>query len=335
MARIVTLYPNWENIGGAQNIAYKLALHLNEIRGARPLILCDSPDKVIDFYRNGSCDFQAFSLRAIVSLNSDDIILSHHRKLTSFVLTVCRILHKRNRIIHCAHNVFNDKRFFTCLPSEIIAVSSGVKENLVDYFRCKPEQVTVIFNGIKDAAQGFTPPRKPDGTIRILMAGRLCAVKRQLQLVMSLKDVLTPSTHIYFAGDGKDLPALQAATVGLPQFHVLGNINMNENLPNYDYVLLFSEKEGLGLTLIEGCMFSKPLISNDLTSVCDVNHDGVNGFTYHSWEELATGLAQLPAPGSDRYLEMAIAARNIYEAYFTEDKMLSAYNEYINYFHTT
>lgn len=49
-----------------------------------------------------------------------------------------------------AHNTFNDFRWFCWFPENIIAVSNGVKENLVNYFRLPENRITVIFNGIKD-----------------------------------------------------------------------------------------------------------------------------------------------------------------------------------------
>lgn len=329
MSRIISLYPNWANVGGAQNIVTRLAVTLNERRNERPIVLCDAPQRVVVPYADAGIQFLPLSMKTVRALKTDDVILSHHRKATSSIILLNRLLRKRLRIIHVAHNIFTDKRRLTLFPSEIIAVSNGVKENLVNYFHQPEEKITVIFNGIKDTAGDYTSPRQADGTVKILLAGRVCPVKRQVECVQQLSGKLPAHVHIYFAGNGKDFSMLKQICSASRQFHALGNIDMARHLPEYDYVLLFSEKEGLGLTLVEGCMASRPLLTNNLTSVCDVNHDGINGFVFRTWDELADGLHGLPRPDSPRYEELSRAARSVYEDNFTEEKMIDAYDHYI------
>lgn len=329
--RIVTVYPNWANVGGAQNVAFRLAVSLNSNEGTEPLVLCEAPERVIDYYLRDGVKYQRVGLSAFLRLEQEDVVLSHDRKWTTLFVFWNAVFRRKLRIIHIAHSVFHNKRLWTCFPPEIVAVSTGVKENLVNYFRCNPNRIKVIHNGLLDAAGGFTAHRDlmKEHQIRILFAGRVCPVKQQLKFVEHLSTHLPEHIQVYFAGDGEDLPTLRQRTQNLSQFHVLGRVNLYEVLPQYDYVCLFSEKEGLPLTLIEGCMFSKPLITNGLASVCDVNHDGVNGFVFPTWSDLVKGLSFISQADSEAYQRLSRASRQIYEVHFTEERMLADYERLI------
>ena len=92
---------------------------------------------------------------------------------------------------------------------------------------------------------------------------------------------------------------------------------------------LFSKNEGLGMSLIEGCMFYKPLITNNIKAVLEVNKPGFNGFVAHNFNELSDVLNNLPDRDSDEYKKLAGNARKIYEKYFTSDIMLKKYRAII------
>ena len=105
---------------------------------------------------------------------------------------------------------------------------------------------------------------------------------------------------------------------------------MKDCLSHYDYVLLFSEKEGLRSSLIEGRMFCKPLITNDIHAVLDVNEDKKTGFVYPTFEKLLEGLNQLLLSGSEEYKSLSANTRKKYVQNFTEERMIAAYKELLS-----
>lgn len=326
---IISIYPNFSNRGGAQDVALLLASKLNN---SFPVVLTEtSENDIVSSYKD-KAKYHLFSFKKIKSLATrDSIFLSHHRKSTTLLLLFRIFLFfegKKLNIVHVAHNTFTNLRLLSFFPKHIIAVSNGVKMNLISYFGVSSDKVTVIFNGIVDK-DIKKQKREYDGKIKILLAGRVCPVKQQVELVRRLKGKLLSQIHFYFAGVGEDLEQLKIEIGDSSQFHSLGHISMEEHLDHYDYVFLYSQKEGLPLSLIEGCMFGKPLITNDLPAVLDVNKDGVNGFVYSDFESLIEGLNKLPFPDSKEYLEMSQRSRLIYEENFTEDKMIYQYRTYL------
>ena len=83
--------------------------------------------------------------------------------------------------------------------------------------------------------------------------------------------------------------------------------------------------EGLPLSLIEGLRFGKPLITNKLSAVLDVNKPGETGFAYDDFSSLIDGLNHLPHIDWAIYKQMASNARKRFEECFTEEKMINRY----------
>ena len=206
-----------------------------------------------------------------------------------------------------------------------------MKQNLIDYFQIKNDRITVIFNGIEDIFHN-THYTQNTNEIKILLAGRICPVKQQIELVKQTKGKLLPHIKFYFAGTGEQIALLKQEIGNSEQYFVLGQIDIGEEMPKYDYVCLFSQNEGLGLTLIEGCMFGKPLISNDLASVQDVNINGYNGFVASTWDKLVTCLNSLPLPNSEKYQSLSKHSRALYEKRFRPFTMINEYRTIIKSF---
>jgi glycosyltransferase involved in cell wall biosynthesis len=329
--KIISIYPSYNSKGGAEDISIVLAKKLND---DIPVILTKTPSGLIHKdYRNERVKFECFNIANIIKYrNNRAIFLSHHRKLTTVLILFNLFLKQKIRLVHVAHNTFYNLRHFTLFPKNIIAVSNGVKENLIDYFKVSHERITVIFNGIEDAAGKsiFKEPYKAEQKIRILLIGRLCKEKQQVELVRATKGLLNENIEFYFAGDGPTLQDLKKETGTYNQYKILGHINIKNELHKYDYVCLFSKIEGLGNALIEGCMFGKPLITNDLQSVMDVNINGFNGFVVTDWNELILCINNLQFAGTEKYRKMSLNARKQYETHFTLEKMIMRYKEHFN-----
>ena len=324
--RVVSVYPNFANRGGAQNVTMQLATKLNT---DHPIVLTATPYAQIPAPYAKAAQFEKFSIRTVWRLaNKHTIFISHHRKTTTQLLLLRLFLLRRMRVIHVAHSIFSNLRWCCLFPKEIVAVSQSVKDNLMDYFRIPEKNIRLIYNGIPDCPE-LTPPLQPDSPIRILHAGKICPLKRQVLLAETLHGKFPPHVQLHFAGSGPDEAMLAKAIATDQQMRFLGQVNIEDILEHYDYVLLFSEKEGLPLTLIEACRQGMPMITNDIPAVCEINEDGRTGFVFPTVASLAEGLANLPRRNSPAYTAMAKAAREKYERLFREEDMIAQYQEII------
>ncbi len=328
--KIISLYPNFANQGGAQDVLMQIAVYLNS-NSELPIVLTDTPLKKIDSHYKDKADFRKFNpFQIIKSADANTVIISHDRRYTTILCLLSRFFyHKKFNIIHIAHNLFFDKRFLSFYPKHIIAVSNAVKNNLVNYYNIPEKNVQVIYNGIKDSWNGHVK-NFSDDMIKIILPGRINSVKQQVDIVKKLKGKLNNNIEITFAGVGNEQNQLIDAIEDDNHFKYIGHVNLKDTIPIYDYVMLFSKKEGLPLSLIEGCMFSKPLITNRLEPVLEVNQEDVNGFVFDTFEELVRGLNTLSNPSSEKYQKLSNASRSIYEEKFTDNIMLENYQKYIN-----
>ena len=84
--RVISVYPNFANKGGAQNVVLQLAEKLNEAAEDR-IVLTSTPVEQIepDYRLRGT--FLKLGWRSVRNLASEEtVFLSHHRKCTSLLL---------------------------------------------------------------------------------------------------------------------------------------------------------------------------------------------------------------------------------------------------------
>lgn len=323
--RIISVYPYFANRGGAQSVCLQLASKLNDDDLGVILTNSNLSDIPQDYLNNESIKFEPFSVSNVRKyMAHDTIFLSHHRKTTTILMLMKLLWGRKMNVVHVAHNTFSNLRHFSLFPKHIVSVSEGVKDNLIKYFRVPRERIYTIHNGLPDS--GKLNEGKGE-EIAILFAGRLTSVKQQVEFVRRTKGKLNQRIRIDFAGSGEDEPQLIEAIEDDVHYRYIGQINIHKHLPHYDYVCLFSQKEGLPLSLIEGGMYGKPLITNDILPVLDVNTDGYNGFVFSTWQALIDGLNRLPKRYADGYKRLSRNARLRYEERFTEEVMLEAYRK--------
>ena len=329
--RIITVYANFANAGGAQDVALQLAHALNE--DEMPVVLTNTPAGLIDERYRGMAKYEPCTVENILRYASRGaLFLSHHRKNTTLLMLVKRLVFwKHLQVIHVAHNTFFSLRRVTLLPKVSVAVSQAVKKNMIDYFGVHPDRVCVILNGMKDMSdyQNYVFRGGQNEDINILLPGRICPVKQQLDLARSLKGRLAGNIRISFAGNGPQAEELRKVIADDPCLEYIGFVDISKVMPRYDYVMLYSKKEGLGLALVQGCMYGKPLITNCIDAVLEVNQDGYNGYAYPSMEELADKLNHLPHRDSDEYKLLAKNSRQKYLDCFTEQHMIEQYKHVI------
>ncbi|MDE6498435.1 MAG: glycosyltransferase family 4 protein [Muribaculaceae bacterium] len=321
--KVISVYNNFANTGGAQDMALRLAGSFSP--DDVPVVLTRTPAERIARSYHDTADFRPLSLKyakEIMRKWPDAVFMSHDRKSTTRLMLYKTLVLRKLKVVHVAHNVFDNLRRFTLFPEHVVAISKAVEANLKDYFRLPAERITLIPNGLSD--KRVKEPRRGPG-IRILLMGRICSVKRQLEIADALDGHLPEGTELYFAGRGPQERELEERLRSKHDMHFSGQIDPSKQIADYDYILLFSQKEGLPLSLIEACMYGRPMITNTLPSVLEINQPGVTGFACRDLDELKSTIRHLPVPGSEDYKAIARNARLRYEQCFTESRMLEAY----------
>ncbi|QUB43549.1 glycosyltransferase family 4 protein [Porphyromonas sp. oral taxon 275] len=323
--KVISILCNFHVRGGAQNVCIQLALKLNE---GEAIILTDTPvDQIHPHYRSFErLTFIPLSWGALrrYSQIEDVVFLSHHRKYTSFLLPFLYLLRRKGRLIHVAHSTFSSLKSLSFFPKHIIAVSNTVKDNLINYFGVAERRVRVIYNGLPDLT--LLPHKKETSTtIKILFPARIDPGKQQLRLVKELATILPSHIVLHFAGVGPDYDALKEAIAPYHNIKALGFVNVQELLPDYDYVMLFSLNEGLGLSLIEGLRAARPILTGSIPVFREINEDQITGFIYKDFEDLKARIGELPPPESDQYQVLSRNARERYLQLFREEDMIAAY----------
>lgn len=323
--KLITVYNNFANTGGAQDVALTLAEGF--AGNATPVVLTRTSTANITREYAGRADFLPLSFGGVKNLfrrYPDAVFLSHDRKSTTRLMAYRLLLGESLKIVHVAHNVFDSLRWCTWLPKHVVAISSGVRENLVSYFRIPESRISFIPNGIADL--GARPPRQTDG-IRILLLGRICKVKRQVDIARRLAGKLPAGTSLCFAGRGELERELADSIATERNMQYLGQIDVAKEIHNFDYVMLCSEREGLPLCLIEACMYGKPMVTNALPSVTDINIDGITGYVCRDDSMLADVVSHLPSPASNEYKKMSDNARRHFDRHFQYSSMIESYRD--------
>ena len=101
--KIITVYSNFKNQGGAQNMALLLAQSLNK---DVPVVLTCTPLEEIDCcYKSMGFIFEPFNMMTVWKYRSA-LFLSHSRNTTTFLCFINSLLFHSIRIIHVAHSIF-------------------------------------------------------------------------------------------------------------------------------------------------------------------------------------------------------------------------------------
>lgn len=333
--KIISVYSHFKDVGGAQKVC--LDVHnglLESNENSQGFVSSFDPYNLIDLKYTKQVkkeDYIKFNAYKLIKKYDDFIFISHHRKTTTFLCLAAKLFKKKIKIIHVAHNEFSTLKHLTFLPENIIAVSKKVKENHINYFNIKNNAITVIFNGFKPKKRILNRNKSFDKkNIIIGFPGRIDPVKQQVDIVNFLKNKLRPSIHIVFAGDGVMLSQLQSTIHQDSQFKTLGFVeDMAEFYKNLDFVLLFSKKEGLPLSLIEGQAYGVPIICNDVGGNLEILEDKYNGFLVNTLKELAETLNNIVKLKDVAYNEMSKNSMDVFNKKFSFNKMIKSYDTYI------
>jgi glycosyltransferase involved in cell wall biosynthesis len=238
----------------------------------------------------------------IIRKERPDVVHTHKSKagtlgrLAAWLCGVPVIVHTFHG--HVLHGYFSEakskvfrliERAMAVLSDRIIAVSPGVKADLLSYGVAASEKIDVIYLGLD--LKRFQVSKRGLGGLRadlglaagaplIGLVARLVPIKRVPMFLEAAKLILAarPGAIFVVAGDGElraELEALASALGIASQVRFLGfRTDLERIYPDLDVLCLTSDNEGSPVSLIEGLASGCAAVSTDVGGVRDVLEDG-------------------------------------------------------------
>ena len=256
----------------------------------------------------------------------NSIVILHERKFLAFFWLLNHVFFQNIKLVYIHHNVFSNHRWMSIMPETVVAISDEGVRNLHEFFGVPMIHIHKIYNCVKDI---HPKPHKiyNGGVVKILYPARINGQKRQLEVVEHLKGKLNEHVKILFAGIGPDFEKLKELIKGDSHFECLGyRSDIYDLLQECDYMMLFSEHEGLPISLIEAEMMGTPVICSDVGGNSEVVKNTINGFVIDKadWRGLSECLNTL-SNTSSKYAKFVSEGRKLYERHFTFSKFKEKY----------
>lgn len=243
--------------------------------------------------------------------------------------------------VSTCHGFFKKRLFrkvFPCWGDKVIAISESVKEHLMKDFQVKEEDIRIVHNGIdvnrfKMQSREYRMQRKKDlglgdGPIVGIVA-RLSEEKGHAYLIKAIHEVIAklPGVQLLIVGEGrmrgKLVSLVKALGLEKSVFFIPSVMDTQEVLSAIDLFVLPSEKEGLGLALMEAMASGICVIGSDVGGIKSLIQDGYNGLLVKPADsrELSRAIWEL-LQNDDKANYLGTNARTFISQNFSANKMI-------------
>jgi glycosyltransferase involved in cell wall biosynthesis len=192
-------------------------------------------------------------------------------------------------IVSTEHNVLQNnnkllnffKKIFSSFFVKIIAVSSTVKNDLINNLKLKENKVSLIYNGVDVSKFKIEDNIKNSDKIVFGSVGRLVPQKNYSLLIRALAQVKNRDYKCLIAGDGylKDDLKKEIKSLGLEDNIEL--VGLKHNIANFlnqlDFFVLPSKWEGLGIVLLEAGLLKLPVLASKTDGIVDIVFENETG----------------------------------------------------------
>lgn len=336
--KLIHVFPLFRRFGGAQKVIMSLYNSFSYEYDSY-ISSFQSYEEIHEIFKEKvkKENYITFSLAGLNEFKGG-IVVSHDRKMTLLLMLLKPF--SSFQLIHIAHGVYYNKKLFSLFPKNIIAVSYAVKRNLTEIFNVNSKNISVIHNGLIDCGSDQVNINYPiNGKIKILFLGQIENNKQQLNLVKSLMGDINKNVQIDFAGEGEDSHLLKTF---IEEYNLFANFNyigfqteVDKLILDYQYVMLFSKKEGLGISLIEACMMGTPVLAKTIggSEACgEICIDEYNGFNINTIGDVKRVINSLSSINENKYRELCYNSRKLFNEKFNKKLMMGRYSAYFNAF---
>ena len=347
-------------IGGAEQVIYNLIEHTDKSKYDVSILCLDQPIgpfgkqlKEKGYQINALKREPGFDLSLITQIRRyimhHNVDVLHCHQYTPYVYGVLGSVFTRTKVIFTEHGRFYpDRRKFkrilvnpllNLLTDHVTAISSATRNALIEFENFPGNKIRVIYNGIDDSRYILhqDPNLKKslginDYACVLGTVARLDSIKNQAMMIKALKIILKhyPDTVLIIVGDGPERENLEKLT---SQLELSSNViftGFREDAHLFykimDIFLLTSFSEGTAMTLLEAMASGVPCIVTDVGGNIEIVKDNETGFIIPSDDREALADKIILLLNNDELRkEMGRGSRLRFEANFTVDKMVKAY----------
>lgn len=239
--------------------------------------------KIINTQKPTSISFSLIKLIKKECLNDINIVHAHDSKAhTAAVLSLINNkfdikLIVTRRVLFSVKGFFSKLKYKTKIVNKIICISNAVQDEMkkiVD--ETKTKIISSAINIQKfEHIKNISFPFFKDSNIRVAYVAALTFEKDHITFLKSAALILKSNKHVtfYIVGDGKlksDIGQLIQKMNLQNNVFLTGFIeNISSLIPQFDYLLFTSKKEGLGTTILDFYLAKKPVI----TTLCGGNNE--------------------------------------------------------------
>jgi len=238
--------------------------------------------------------------RIAAHVRKSDVDVVHAHQYTCFFYAALASVHRRFPLVFTEHGRFFPdlrslkRRVFNRLlggrADAITAVSSGVRDSLVNVEGFRRERIEILRNGIDierfaaAAAESKPAARRrvglPEHRFIVGTIGRLDSIKNQALLLAAIERVARDGLDplLVIAGDGPERASLEERARRLGIADSVRLLGMRSDTPRllacFDVFALSSLSEGTPMTLLEAMAASVPILSTGVGGVPEILVDG-------------------------------------------------------------
>lgn len=328
------------SIGGAERMVLGLAAYFRK-KGHSPEVITLKPEGelhnrlkdigVYSYSLNIKNRFSPFAIPKLVRIikEGEFDILHTHLRHANVLAYITGMFTKLPRFIYTAHSFiplrisFLDRINLRAMREAnhlIIAVSRGVKEDLIKRGRMDASHIKVIYNGLFDIEKASTGTIKRsafswnEDTTVIGVIANLRPVKGIECFLEGAKSVIEKikTARFLIVGQGKLEKKLKALIKkkGLRDKVVLTGFqsDVSPYMRLMDIVVVPSLNEGFGLSILEAWAFKKPVVGSAVGGIVEIIDDEKNGLLFSVGSNLKLASAII------RLIEDPILAQRLGEA---------------------
>lgn len=205
------------------------------------------------------------------------------------------------------------------VTDRVVAISTGVAEDLVTHFGLSPTRVTVIHNPVdldriqRESAEPLDPAHQARWSHPVIVAAGRLAEQKNYPLLIDALAVLRERVpaHLFILGQGPLETSLRqyAAARGLEHAVIFCGFQSNpwKYIARADVFALTSRYEGFGNVMAEAMACGVPVVATTSQGTRDIVRDGVDGFLVDAHEPAAVAVA-LERVLSDAALRQRLSA---------------------------